>query len=108
MSLNSGFKSYSFESEKLNAMNKVKRYSTDFLFSMPSFLVGVGSVMNIAGNYFDFSSSDNDADTKAILSDWGVVGQDILQAIEELEKESESTRIESNEQPTQKVKRWWQ
>lgn len=89
-------------------MNKVKRYRTDFLFSLPSFLVGAGSVLNIAGNYFDFSSSDKDADTKAILSDWGVVGQDIQQALEELEKELESTRIESNEQQNQKVKRWQQ
>lgn len=89
-------------------MNKVKRYRTDFLFSLPSFLVGAGSVLNIAGNYFDFSSSDKDADAKALLSDWGVVGQDIQQAFEELEKELESTRIESNERQNQKVKRWQQ
>ncbi len=61
-------------------MNKLKKYRTDFLFSTPSFLIGAGSVLNIAGNYFDFnySSSDKEVDNKAILSDWGVVGNDII------------------------------
>jgi len=63
-------------------MNKIKRNRSDFLFSNPSFLIGAGSVFNIAGNYFDFnySSSDKDADTKAILSDWSIIGQEIINA----------------------------
>ena len=63
-------------------MKKNKSYRSDFLFATPSFLMGAGSVLNIAGNYFSFnySSSDRQADTKAISSDWGVVGGDIEKA----------------------------
>jgi hypothetical protein len=63
-------------------MKKIKKYRTDFLFPTPSFLIGAGSVFNIAGNYFNFnySSSDKEADNKAIMSDWGVIGQDISSA----------------------------
>ncbi|RTL48858.1 MAG: hypothetical protein EKK39_11990 [Sphingobacteriales bacterium] len=70
-------------------MKKTRKYRRDFLFSTPSFLVGAGSVFNIAGNYFNFnySSSDIDADSKALLSDWGIIGQDIQIAKEKLEKE---------------------
>jgi hypothetical protein len=63
-------------------MKKNKSYRSDFLFTTPSFLIGAGSVLNIAGNYFSFnySSSDRQADTKAISSDWGVIGSDIEKA----------------------------
>ncbi len=63
-------------------MKRIKKYRTDFLFPRPSFLIGLGSILNISGNYFDFnySSSDYEADYKSILSDWGVVGEDIKDA----------------------------
>lgn len=63
-------------------MKRIKKYRTDFLFPTPSFLTGAGSVLNIAGNYFDFnySSTDKEADNKAIVSDWSVIGEDILLA----------------------------
>jgi len=69
-------------------MRKSKKYRSDFLFPTPSFLVGIGSVLNIAGNYFSFnySSNDREADTKAILSDWRVVGEDIVVAETEIGK----------------------
>jgi hypothetical protein len=69
-------------------MKKIKSFSTDFLFSSPSFIGGAGSIFNIAGNYFEFNYADNqsDADSKAILSDWGMIGTDIQIAIENLEK----------------------
>lgn len=66
-------------------MKKNKSYRSDFLFATPSFLMGAGSVLNIAGNYFSFNYSSNNrqADTKAIGSDWGVVGSDIEKAFDE-------------------------
>lgn len=69
-------------------MNSFRKYRSDYLFSAPSFSIGAGSVFNIAGNYFQFnySHSDVEADAKAILSDWGVVGNDLLEAKEELER----------------------
>jgi len=56
-----------------------KKYRTDFLYPTNDFLSGLGNVLNVAGNYysFNYSSSDEEADSKAIESDWGVIGQDI-------------------------------
>lgn len=67
-------------------MKEVRKFRSDFLFVTPSFLIGAGSVLNIAGSYFSFnySLSDNDADEKAIRSDWGVIGGDIEVAISEI------------------------
>lgn len=64
-------------------MNKPKHFRTDFLFSKNSFLTGVGSVLNIPGNYYKFNSSKSGvaADRKAVASDWGVVGNDIRNAV---------------------------
>ncbi|RPH33597.1 MAG: hypothetical protein EHM93_04335 [Bacteroidales bacterium] len=56
---------------------------SDFLFSTPNFLVGAGSVINIAGNYYSFNESDSEseADEKAIKNDFEMVGQDIYNVI---------------------------
>ena len=63
-----------------------KSYRTDFLFVNPSFLMGIGSVLNIAGNYysFNYAASDIAADRKAIEADWGVVGQDIVESADKI------------------------
>ena len=60
-----------------------KKYRTDFLFINPNFLIGLGSTLNIAGNYFLYNYSDSDeiADSKAIASDWGVIGLDIKNSL---------------------------
>ena len=59
-----------------------KKYATDFLFASSSLLVGMGSIFNVPGNYFEYnySKSDDEADTKAIESDWGMIGQDIIES----------------------------
>ena len=64
-----------------------KQYRSDYLFVTPSFLMGIGSIFNIGGNYFPFnySESGREADLKAIESDWGVIGQDIIRQSRELE-----------------------
>ncbi len=71
--------------KKSHNMNKHKKYSTGFLYSTPSFLSGFGSVMNLSGDYFDYSTSksDNDADRKALRSDFNMIGQDISIALDE-------------------------
>lgn len=64
--------------------NIIREYRTDFLFATPSFLTGMGSIFNIAGdNYFEYNLSENgnEADAKALASDWGVVGSDIMEAL---------------------------
>jgi hypothetical protein len=77
-----------------------KRYRTDFLFVNPSFTMGLGSILNIEGNYFHFNYSENaeQADTKALESDWGMVGQDIEYAIEEFSKDFPKVKSPTNGQ----------
>lgn len=60
-------------------MGKNKKYRTDTLFIIPSFVIGMGSVLNIRGSYYLFNSSETSeqADAQALESDWGMVGQDI-------------------------------
>lgn len=64
-------------------MTKIKRHKTNILFPRTSTIVGMGSIFNIAGNYFDFnySASGDEADMKAVESDWAMVGQDIEESI---------------------------
>jgi hypothetical protein len=56
---------------------------TDFLTPQNSFIAGMGSVINIDGNYFDYNSSSSaeEADKKAIFMDWKMIGEDIKKSI---------------------------
>jgi hypothetical protein len=56
---------------------------TDFLTPKSSFLTGMGTVLNLAGNYFIYNSSKTaqEADERAIASDWKILGQDMRTAI---------------------------
>lgn len=65
-----------------------KRCTTGFLFSTPSFLSGAGTVINLAGNFYEFNSSDSgfEADEKAIENDFRMIGQDICDVIEKSKK----------------------
>lgn len=66
-----------------------KYYITDHLFPRTNFIIGAGSVFNIAGNYFSFNrSTASEADAKAIESDWGTIGMDIQQIVKSNPKES--------------------
>jgi hypothetical protein len=56
---------------------------TDFLAATSSFLIGMGSVLNIGGNYMEFNTSD-DADEMALDADWQIVGQDFYDALRQL------------------------
>jgi hypothetical protein len=57
---------------------------TDFLCAAGSALIGAGSVFNLAGSYFAFNTAGTEeaADTRAIGSDWLMVGQDIRDALD--------------------------
>lgn len=67
-------------------MNDDTKFRTDFLFSTPSFLEGAGSVMNLAGNYYEFNNCDTarEADETAINNDFSMIGQDICDAIKSI------------------------
>jgi len=60
-----------------------KRRQTGFLYSTPSFLSGVGSVMNIAGDFYEYNTCEN-PDHTAIYNDFAMVGQDIKDAFEKI------------------------
>lgn len=67
-----------------------KHYITDHLFPRTNSIIGAGSIFNIAGNYFEFNYSltNEEADSKAIESDWGVIGLDIENTVKLTPKES--------------------
>lgn len=76
-------------------MNNFRKKKLKIKTSFPrtGFLRGMGSVFNIAGNYyqFDYSDSGAEADFKAISSDWETVGHDMQQILD-----SELTKAKSN------------
>jgi hypothetical protein len=57
---------------------------TDFLTAKSSLWTGMGTVMNLAGNYFIYNVSPTaaDADRRAIASDWRRVAGDIFGIID--------------------------
>jgi hypothetical protein len=59
---------------------------TDFLFPKRSFWTGFSSILNIVGNpdKFNSSSSSQEADYKAIRSDWEMIGKDVSSSLSEL------------------------
>lgn len=67
-------------------MKKVKLQMRMYKFVKPSFFSGIGSVLNLAGNYYNIAITSPEEDAKAIESDWSVVGYEILDAKSKLEK----------------------
>jgi len=63
-------------------MNEKIISKTDILFAIPSFFSGMGSIFNIAGNYFEYNTSETalQADIKALKSDWDTIGKDFENA----------------------------
>lgn len=61
---------------------------TDFLFAQPSFVSGIASVIDFEGlAYYNDSVSTVEADAKAMMSDWEMVGKDIREALAQYEQE---------------------
>jgi hypothetical protein len=70
-------------------MFKTKKYNTTFLFKRRNRLVGAGSIFNIAGNYFkyNYTKTGEERDRLAIANDWGVIGDDLKKAMDEVAKQ---------------------
>ena len=60
-----------------------RQMSSDFLFARPSWISGVGRVMDLWGCFEDFNDSPTAevADECALYSDWRMVGEDLVQAV---------------------------
>lgn len=71
-------------------MKKTINAVTDYLFPKSDFITGVGSAINIPGNYYEFNTSPTpeEADNTAIQNDWLMVGGDICSAKETFEEEN--------------------
>jgi len=57
--------------------------------------MGMGSILNIAGNYFPFAqaSSPAEADYRAIESDWGIIGHDIQTATDDVAGDGVNSQV---------------
>jgi hypothetical protein len=57
----------------------MSRLQTDFLVPRMTWLTGAGTVLNLAGNYYchNVSETEEQADARALFSDWSMVGQDL-------------------------------
>ena len=61
-----------------------REFHTDFLTPDQDELTGMASVLDIFGaeTPYNYSKSGEEADIKAIASDWAVIGEDISEAIQ--------------------------
>jgi hypothetical protein len=62
---------------------------TGFLFAHPSFLQGFATVLDLGGTLVEYNISKTiqEADMRAIASDWAITGKDIQTAIKHIVKE---------------------
>jgi len=72
-------------------MNTTIGNHTFQLFTYPSFLEGVGQLVDVTGSLNRYKTTDTDpeADTKALKSDWEAVGSDLRTAIKEYGEQEE-------------------
>jgi hypothetical protein len=63
--------------------------NTDFLTATSTFVIGMGSVMNVGGNHFHHNSSSTpeEADQIALESDWAIIGQELRAALDQIKQE---------------------
>jgi len=66
-------------------MNNTDQFSTDFLFTTPTYLTGASNVFNLGGNFYAYniSTSESEADCKAIRNDFNMIGKDLDNAVTE-------------------------
>lgn len=62
---------------------------TDHLFALPSVWSGAARVLDLFGVFDTYNDSPSDAlaDSRAIYSDWHMVGQDLADAMVKVERE---------------------
>ena len=65
----------------------------DFLFAMPSWLSGAARTLDVAGQFDEYNDSKTgqDADSRALHSDWRSVGDSILAAMARIAHESQKS-----------------
>jgi hypothetical protein len=58
------------------------KLTSEFLFARPSFLEGVGRILDFAGSMTEYnqSQSPEEADLRALQADWAILGEDMRTA----------------------------
>ncbi len=74
----------------MKMIDKKIKYRTHFSFPKNNFIIGLGSVLNIAGSYFESKKpkSPKVEDFNALSSDWEIIGKDFKMSKKEFEKEN--------------------
>ena len=68
----------------------------DALFAMPSWLAGAARSLDVAGQFDEYndSLSGQEADARALFSDWRTVGESIVDAVIGFRRESQAQATE--------------
>lgn len=63
---------------------------SDYLFARPSFIEGVGRIVDLGGalNTYNKSRTPEEADARAVYEDWKALGHDVKLALEQLRTDS--------------------
>ncbi|WP_395089874.1 hypothetical protein [Armatimonas sp.] len=82
--------------QEVEVMNRksVSLVMTGFLWSTPSCIEGLSRILDIGNtfNAYNVSSTPEEADARAIQSDWQVVGTDITSAVRQYQKANSDDR----------------
>lgn len=71
---------------------------TTFLFARPSFLEGLARIFDFSGalNEYNISATPEQADARALRSDWMAVGDDLRNALDIIGSEMERELLEKS------------
>jgi hypothetical protein len=74
--------------------SKLKLVYSDFLFAKPSPINGAARFFDFGATFdrYNVSTSEDEADARALHSDWAIVGQDIGSATEQFDEEAVPNR----------------
>jgi hypothetical protein len=67
------------------------KVKSGFLYADPSFLSGLSRTLDLHGLYdaYNASATPVEADARALAADWIVVGQDLQDAVDEFQSQTE-------------------
>ncbi len=79
----------------------MKNARSGFLFATPTFISGAAHVLDLYGVYDTYNAgcTEHEADYKALLCDWSVVGQDILGAMKTFEHSLPASSVARYDEP---------
>jgi hypothetical protein len=78
----------------------MNRLQTDFLVPRMTWLTGAGTVFNLAGRFYCYNTSETEeeADARAVFSDWSMVGEDLRGAMRGFSRK-DTRQLELNLKP---------